>query len=387
MSKIIVSHDALYQAISLADKCQGKKSSLPILSNALFDQPTDGVLRIIATDLEIGTISKIPAEGKLDPIVVPIKQMKTFLKKMPKVPITLESDTWEYTLKASAEGIHLNLNCYPTDEYPKPHDELLDDSLFDTQYDANTLDGASFKQSIKRILHAASTDETRPILQTVYIRPSGESLEFVTTDTWRLADIAAKYNCRDDMEPVLVSARGVKFLVQSISNGPVAVAFGDAHMIAKFNNVTAWARYYCGESRTSPVFPNVDNVIQSVTEREGGQSVVADREKLQCLIGRLKNAWGSKASHIYLNIGPGELSAEINDVDVGGVSGSLGGIEFEGEPFKIAFIDYQLLDAIESFDVERIQFQFDGSDKPVLIQGADPNDTGYIYLLMPLRED
>jgi len=387
MSKMIVSRDDLFQAISLADKCRGKKSSLPILSNALFDQPTDGVLRIIATDLEIGTISKIPAEGELDPIVVPIKQMKTFLKKMPKVPITLESDTWEYTLKTSAEGIHLNLNCYPTDEYPKPHDELLNDSLFDAQSDANTLDGALFKQTIKRILHAASTDETRPILQTVYIRPAGESLEFVTTDTWRLADIAIKYNCHDDMKPALISTRGMKFLVQSISNGPVAVAFGDAHMLTKFSNVTAWARYYTGESRTSLVYPNVDKIIQKVIEREGGQSVVADREKLQCLIGRLKNAWGSKASHIHLSISPGELSAEINDINVGSVSGSLGGIELEGEPFKIAFIDYQLLDAVESFDTERIQFQFDGSDKPVLIQGADPNDTGYIYLLMPLLDD
>ena len=76
--KLICTQENLTQALSALDRVVGKQSSLPILSNFLFESE-NGRLKISATNLEIGIMvfvgAKIEKEGKF---AVPARILSQF---------------------------------------------------------------------------------------------------------------------------------------------------------------------------------------------------------------------------------------------------------------------------------------------------------------------
>ena len=82
--KLICTQENLTQALSALDRVVGKQSSLPILSNFLFESE-NGRLKISATNLEIGIMvfvgAKIEKEGKF---AVPARILSQFVQNLPQ---------------------------------------------------------------------------------------------------------------------------------------------------------------------------------------------------------------------------------------------------------------------------------------------------------------
>jgi len=181
----------LENAIKKVKHGVAKKSVLPILGSYLFEA-TDDKVTIRATDLEIQieveidniVMSSDYRHYEESSFVVDAKTFEKILKTLPKdEEIELhycneEEDVWNLGIFAKNTSLHIST--LDAEEFPcKIELEKVD---FQTEVNSNDL-----IKALTKVFPALSKDETRPALNGVLFTYKDFHLNFVATDSFRLA--------------------------------------------------------------------------------------------------------------------------------------------------------------------------------------------------------
>ncbi len=352
--------DVLVEALSTAGRAVSK--NLPGLSgiqaslegNQLTLTGTDRDLTIAVTSQVSGTENGTA--------VIPARLAAEIVKAIK--PGGVELEVSEDSLLIQSGRSEFSIRLITSDEFP--HLKPLDSETF-------TLASEDLAESLKQVVLAASSDDSRPILTGVLLAAEGEGFRLVATDSYRLAmrDIPNAAVLRQG-QSVLIPSKALGELNRVLDKSEkVQVQLGETEAAFEVGDVKLVTRLIDGE------FPNYRGLIP---ESHPNTLKVNRSEFLETL--RRVKLLARESTPVRL-----EMSSEGTEMiavtqDVGTARESIEGT-YEGSDLTVAFNPQYLLEGIEVTPGEEITLSTIDELKPALIHSVGVEEL--LYLLMPVR--
>ncbi|MEM1023923.1 MAG: DNA polymerase III subunit beta [Myxococcota bacterium] len=348
-----------------------KKTTMPILANALLESTGDGQLRVSATDLEIGLTGVYPAEVEGEGgMTLGAKALYDIVRSLPEAEVTLEQAA-NQSIEVRCGKVNYRLNGLSADAFPAlPRFE--DVPFF-------PLDAKSFSEMLEKTLYAVSTDETRYNLTGVYCERTGEGqgLRMVATDGHRLAMVERPTDVEPAMsEGVIIPRKGLQELRKILDEGDLPGRLGFVENSAVFEKGSLLLTMRLVDGR----FPDYQQVLPK--EGELTRSMKASRAAFMQALKRVSLLAPDKAQGVQLELKENVLALRANNPDMGDAVEELD-VDYTGEPLKIGFNYRYLLDILNSLKADEVVLQLKDEMNPGVLHAAGADD--HSAVVMPMR--
>lgn len=361
--KLQVTQANLSKALGTVARVANTRGTLPILSNVLL-KTQDNRLSISATNLDIGIThfigSKISKEGS---ITVPARLMQDFISSLPDSVLNLE--LVDNKLHINNEQYQSTINGISADDFPVMP-AIKDGIVWKAP-------APTFKKSLSQVVFAGSTDDSRPVLGGVYFHTIDNEAVAVATDSYRLAE--NKLGKTTQTVNFLVPASAALDLLRIINDTDkdVVITHDDQQVLFQVGDVNLVARLIEGN------YPDYRKLIPSkfATVVKLARADLLNITKVSSLFAR------ESAGSITINANKDEGTVSIN-----AIASQLGENTAKAEAKvtgggDITLNSRYLIEALNAFSAEEIEFCFNGKLDPCILRSAkEPN---YLHLIMPLR--
>jgi DNA polymerase-3 subunit beta len=369
--KFIVEQNELLGGLQIVHRAISNRSTLPILSG-IYLSCEQNLLRLRATDLEIGVECTIPVQSEITgATVLPARYFVEIIKKLPNLPITIEK-TSEGIVKINYGSSEVQLNAFNPEEFPElPQVEGLH---------TITVNADLFINAIKQVSIAASHDTSRPIFTGILLEVGTDNLlKLVATDTHRLAyrEIFLSNASISDFSCIVPSrALGEIGKIFWSDDNLIEISFAENQVLFKVDSTILVSRLIEGQ------FPNYNQVIpNSFTSRVRilTKNLLSSAERASLLA---RDEFKNRSNVIKLNISGNNLTITSQSEEVGNLHEEIP-IYLEGESAEIAFNARYLIDVLKVVDQEEINLDLTGSLSPGIIRPAE--DKHVLFLVLPIR--
>ena len=175
--KFTITRQNLHSGLAAVSSSIPSKTTLPVLSNILFETEDDGVW-MSGTDLDVSVRVKVPAEiHEAGSLTAPGKKLQEITRELADQPV--EISTRSDQIELSCGRSRFKLNGLPADEFPS-----LPNVDFEAAVDVK---GKDLQSLIQHTAFAVSSEESRPILNGVLWELREGSMRMVATNGHRLA--------------------------------------------------------------------------------------------------------------------------------------------------------------------------------------------------------
>ena len=229
-------------------------------------------------------------------------------------------------------------------------------------------------QIARRVLHAAATDETRPILTGVHITQGDKQLRMTTADGFRLATASVPVSNEAEFEAT-IPAKAVSAL-SAFQTGDLSIAqpvAGKTSQVLFYNDsLEVLSQVVMGK------FPDVNSIIPTTYDTQ----VRVKREEMLHAC-RLLRVFAREARDVLkLDVGPEQiiLASETGESDD---SRSVMDAEVAGKPVQLAVnVDY-MIDALAALDAKFVLLQFISAAHPMVVR--PDRDEDCVAVIMPMN--
>lgn len=339
------------------------RTTLPILSNVLIEADGENLI-LTTTDLEVGMQCRLPAKISRPGITtIPAKRFSSIIRELPKDELDLEvSDNNVATIKCGSS--FFRIMGLAKDEFPKFPDFKGVDSF--------QIEQAVLKEMLKKTAYCVSHDETRYVLNGVFMVAKDNKITCVATDGRRLALTEKNVDLPKGFEKeVIIPAKAVNELNRILEeDGTVKVQISDNQIAFELNQCLLVSRLIDGH------FPNYKQVIPEKIR----QKIRLDRQELENAVKRASLLTTDKSNSIKFNFSKGQLTIVANTPDVGEAREDLE-IEFDGEEVGIAFNPGFVLDVLKNLQEDSVIIELIDSLNP----GVFRSDMDFLCVIMPMR--
>src|SRR5688572_26059962 len=176
--KLTITREQLQEGLVAVAASVPAKTTLPILSNILLEATKDGI-RLSGTDLDISVSTTAPAQVDQEgAITLPARKLVEIVRELPSAAIRL-TGAGEQRVTIECGRSRFKLLGLPREEFP-----AFPAVKFDGGWKAPAKD---LQKLIGHVAFAASTEESRPILNGVLWELRPERMRMVATNGHRLA--------------------------------------------------------------------------------------------------------------------------------------------------------------------------------------------------------
>ncbi|ARI75519.1 DNA polymerase III subunit beta [Halobacillus mangrovi] len=376
--KFIIQRDQLINSVQNVMKAISSRTTIPILTGMKIEATAEGI-KLTGSDSDISIESFIPQEEdgivyveNIEPgsIVLQAKYFPDIVRKLPQNTVEIESDNHRnVTIRSGNAEFHLNGQ--DPEEYPQLPQLHTEDS-FEMPIDL-------LKNLIRQTVFAVSTSETRPILTGVHVRMEEGELEFIATDSHRLASrkIPLAQTENKALPSVVIPGKSLTELNKILddSEDSIEVSVTENQVLFRTKHLYFLSRLLDGNyPETSRLIPEQSKTIVKIDTKELLQSV--DRASLL--------AKENRNNVVRL------VTKENNHLEITGNSPEVGNVvedvladDVEGEELKISFSAKYMMDALKAVDYDQVKVEFTGAMRPFLIRPVD--DEQILQLILPVR--
>lgn len=216
--KAKVDQKDLSKGLEIIRPAIGRRSTLPVLANAGIIAE-DSILKLWATDLEIGIVTEVEAKVEQPGGLSVLHSLfSDWVGSMASELINLDADEDTNLLTAQSGKFEGHFKGMPLDEMPTLETELNPDK---TIY----LNGQALAGMLERVVIATQTDESRPVLTCVFLEFSEDGLSAKAADGFRLS-IDARPGAFTEKETALIPARFAQAVMKLAKNeaGDIALS-------------------------------------------------------------------------------------------------------------------------------------------------------------------
>lgn len=358
--------EKLWKAASLAEKVSLKNANLPALQSILLLADKNS-LSLRATNLEIGIEMDIPAQIKEKGTTsVPASVLSRTISGLgneKNITLTLQNQNLFLTTSHTTATI----KSHPTDDFP----------TLPTVSDGETLTIPIRKliNGISTVLFSASSSDVKPELSGVYLYPEGNSIVFVATDSFRLAEKKEQHKKTNDFPGIIIPGKNAAMIARIFED-----AQGDVVMRANKNQLSIQHEGIFITSRlANGVFPDYQQIIPKGAT---SSAILLKQDFISAL--KMSNVFSDSFNRISLMIDPKEKTFSISsrNADIGeGVTKIEASLS--GENISATFNHRYLLDATQAIPEDSIVLEFSGSQKQLVMKGL--GNHSFLYLAMPIN--
>lgn len=377
--KFTIQKDLLLESIQHVMKAISSRVTIPILTGIKIEATNEGI-KLTGSDSDISIESFIPAEEdgivhveNIQPgsIVVQSKYFPDIIRKLPLKTVEINT-TDEFKVNITSGGSEFHLNGQDPNEYPQLPALYTENSF--------TLPNTVLKELIKQTVYAVSTVETRPILTGVNMTLKDKVLNFVATDSHRLALRNLPITLKDNQlnfNNVVIPGKSLVELNRIIDENDesTSISVTENQILFQTKNLYFLSRLLDGNyPETSRLIPDQSKTTILTKTKELLNAI--DRASL--LARENKNnvvKLETKANN--------RLEISGHTPEVGQVIEEVNSESVEGDDLKISFSAKYMLDALKIIESEKVKIEFTGAMRPFIIKPE--NDEDILQLILPVR--
>lgn len=374
MLSFIVSSSELYLHLQQPYKVVPSKSTLPIVSNFLFEIH-DNILKITATDTSntiINQMSLTNVEGS-GSICVEAKKIIEILKELGEQPITFNINTETLNVEMVTQNGRFAIAGYDPSDYPQVPELSGNVRNFSITKEA-LLNG------IQKTIFAVANDPLRPIMNGIYFDIYPDEMCFVATDAHKLVRYKrydVKANFTDSFILSQKSATLLKGMLDKDEN-TISVTFNSQNVLFQFSE-----NNYLICRLVDGVYPNYNSVIPT----NNPNKLLVDRVELLNSIKRVNIFSNAATNLVRLQITPNQLIISAQDYNLAQSGTESIACSYEGEPMEIGFKSIFLMDILSNHSTPNVLIELSDPTRAglVLAVDEDTNIENTLMLIMPMK--
>jgi DNA polymerase-3 subunit beta len=365
--KLQILQENLGKAVNMASRFTSTRAQLPVLGNILLSA-SKTKLNVSSTNLEISVSIFLGAKvEEMGEISIPSKIFAELIQNLTNDTLTLEAEKEQ--LKITSSGFSSKVLGMDATDFPKIPGSVNKEKGI-------TLSSDVFAKALGKVLFAASSDETRPILTGVlFILAKGE-LSLVATDGFRLSQTKIKIG----------SQKGeLRLVLPKLILSEVGRAEGDENIYLELIEKEKQAIFGVGDVVLSSRilegdYPDFEKIIPKTSIYK----VTLDKEEFLRSIKLSAPFARDNANIVKFKLLKDGVKVSAESSQGGNQETKVDAkLEGGGEDFEIAFNYKFVEDFIQSVAGEEIQMEFSTLDKAGVF--TDPSDPDFLHLIMPVR--
>lgn len=371
--EISVSRAELLRELTAAQSVVERKTTIPILSNFLFEAADDR-LQITATDLDqslrTGCSAKVKRAGSC---TVPARKLYDYIKLLPdgEVQIRLMDNHWVQirTGRSNTKMVGMARANFPqVPEFPIGQ--------------STRIPVTSLKSMIAKTIFAISNEESRYTLNGALLILKAESLAMVATDGHRLAHVEKTGENLENVtgeRKILVPRKALQELQGLLANTDTTqldFADDDHQLYFRVGTRVLTSRKLSGQ------FPN----YEAVMPRDNSRFLVVRSEELQSSIQRVAQFADERSGAIKMRLEGNELRISSSSNEAG-ESEDVIESPYNFDPIVVGFNSQYLLDFLKAIgNTGEVRLEFKDAQSAGQMRPEDSqDDTRYRYIIMPMR--
>jgi DNA polymerase-3 subunit beta len=365
--KITITKEQIITGLQAVQNVVSTRTTLPILSNVLIKAEKDRV-EFTATDLDVTVACSV--EGKVEKggsTTLPVKKLFGIVREL-NGEIEIETDEKNITSIRSG-GSFFKIHGLGADEFP-PLPKFKDDKKV-------SLTQETVRAMLKKTSFAVSTDESRYVLNGIFISLKEGKMTLVATDGRRLALVDEEVDISEKSSgEFIVPAKAVNELNRLLQEkGEVEIKFGENQASFSLKDDKGFAVLLVTKLIEGN-YPNYKQVIPG----EAKERIALVREELLSALRRAEIMTSEKANSVKLAFGRNTLAITANSPEVGEARESLA-VNYKGKELAIAFNPKYLIDPLNALTEDEVFIELIDELSPgvLKINGA------FLYVVMPMR--
>ncbi len=370
--EISVSKNDLLKELTATQGVVERKTTIPILSNFLFEAGGDK-LSITATDLDLSLRTSCPAKVKKEgSCTIPARKLYDYVKLLGDgdISIKLLENHWVQIRSGRSNTKMVGMARANFPALP----------LFPAE-SALQLPAQVLRQLIGKTIFSISNEESRYTLNGALLVLKPESLTMVATDGHRLAHVehnGTKLPVSGELK-VLVPKKAMaelSTLLNSSDAQTVEFAKDESTLFFRIGGRLLTSRQLTGQ------FPNYEAVLP----RENNKFVTVHCDELSAAIQRVAQFADERSNAIRMRVEKNELKVSSSNTETGESEDSIE-TAYTGDPMVIGFNSQYLLEFLKVVGAGDVRFEFKDAQTAGQLRPDEPADSEYRYryIVMPMR--
>ncbi len=355
--------EKLKQAVQMADRMTGKNLSLPALQAVLLIASGKSV-KVRSTNLSLGIEIEIPATVEKEGVVLVkgdvLASVCNNLSVDQKVTLSIDGEN----LAIETEKTKTVIKCLPNEEFP---------TLPVVEGESFEIKSETLQEGIRSVYFCAATSEIKPEIASIFIYSEQDTLVFVATDSFRLAEKKIKQKHIVEISKILIPYKNISDILRvlEVFSDTVRVSFSKNQLSLSGGGVYFTTRLIDG------AFPDYRIILP---KEEKTKIVVIKQELLSTL--RLSTVFADKFFQVLFSVISKEKKVYIDskNTDVGSSKSAIDAV-IQGNDIEVSCNLRYFLDVFQALSDDSVVISFTEATKPILIKGVQ--DVSFMYLLMP----
>jgi DNA polymerase III subunit beta len=369
--EITVSKFELLKELTATQGVVERKTTIPILSNYLFEAAADR-LSLTATDLDLSLRTSCNAKVKKDgSCTIPARKLHDYVKLLPDADITIKmlENHWvsircgrsNTKMVGMARSNFPSLPAFPTAGVVKIPSGVL-------------------RQMIAKTTFAIANEESRYTLNGALMVLKPESITMVATDGHRLAHIehsGEKFEGVSGEMKTLVPKKAMdelKSLLDSSDVDAIEFAKDESTLFFRIGPRLLTSRQLTGQ------FPNYEAVLP----KDNNKSITVNCEDLSGAIQRVAQFADERSRAVRMRMEKGELKISASSTEMGESEDSLE-TNYNGDSVTIGFNAQYLLDFLKATGSGEVRMEFKDAQSAGQLRPGEGDEYKYRYIVMPMR--
>ncbi len=361
--KFQITKEAFLDGLQKVQHVVSSRSTLPILSNVLIESKGDQLV-LTTTDLDVGVSVTIAAEvSKEGATTLPVRRLVSIIRELPASVIDVDIDGKDVASIRSGPSFFKIIGL-PRAEFPP-----LPSFTEAKEYKINQ---KALREGLKKTSYAISNDETRYVLNGIFVAFLEGKLTLVATDGRRLAMVENDLEFPASHETDLIMpTKAVQELQRMLSGeGDIQLKLSDNQLSFEHEGSIIVSKLIEGN------YPNYKQVIPS----DSTETITVSRETLLETVRRVSILSSDKSNSVKFTFEAGAISIMADSPDIGEAKESIP-VNYSGKEFSIAFNPDFLMDPLKNLDDEEVYLDLIDEMSPGVIRGSGK----FLYVIMPMR--
>jgi DNA polymerase-3 subunit beta len=368
--EITVSKFELLRELTATQGVVERKTTIPILSNYLFEAAGDK-LSLTATDLDLSLRTSCNAKVKKEgACTIPARKLYDYVKLLPDADITIRllENHWvsircgrsNTKMVGMARSNFPGLPVFPSAGVIK-------------------IPAAVLRSMIAKTGFAIASEESRYTLNGALMVLKPESITMVATDGHRLAHVersGEKFEGVSGEMKTLIPKKAMDELKSLLDSDVETIDFAkdESTLFFRVGPRLLTSRQLTGQ------FPNYEAVLP----KDISKSIALHGEELGAAIARVAQFADERSRAVRLRLEKGELKISASSTETGESEDSIE-VAYDGEPMAIGFNAQYLLDFIKATGSCEVKLELKDAQSAGQLRPAEAEDYKYRYIVMPMR--
>ena len=366
-----ISKSELVRELNLSQGVVERKTTIPILSNVLFETDGDRLV-MTATDLELGIRCSCSAKvSKQGAGTIPAKKLLDYVRLLPDSDIQLKfgDNQWANLVCGRSRTRMPGMSRESFPELPQMPELLAEIPI------------STLAAMVQKTIFAISAEESRFTLNGALLLLRSDGLTMVATDGHRLSLVESDVPLPSLGAPykALLPRKAMQELVKlsgDAGEGAMLRFSGDEnHLFFQIGERLLISRRLTGN------FPDYERVLP----KDHPNILTLSRDELLSAIERVAQFADERSRAIRLHMGGGELKVHSSASETG-ESEEIITAEYSGPETDIGFNAQYMLDFLRATPEGNVSFHFRDAQSAGELRPSGGDGTGrHRYVIMPMR--